>query len=165
MWFWLHDYFACKNHISPIWVDVKYLCCAGEYTTSTRLSNVRSTGWDTQQDIFLAGQKQYWWWECFPIHEIGRIDGGRGIRTGGNVFRIGRNTCYNQENKIPMKITEFKRSGIGLIAEFRWIPNGFPNQEMHCHKTKPPFLRPANPTKHQPPRPQLWCCGWVNARV
>jgi hypothetical protein len=27
-----------------------------------------------------------------------------------------------------MKILEFKRSGIGLIAEFRRIPNGFPNQ-------------------------------------
>jgi hypothetical protein len=30
--------------------------------------------------------------------------------------------------KIPMKIPEFKRSGIGIIAEFRGIPNGFPNQ-------------------------------------
>jgi hypothetical protein len=27
-----------------------------------------------------------------------------------------------------MKIPEFKRSGIGLIAEFRGIPNEFPNQ-------------------------------------
>jgi hypothetical protein len=27
-----------------------------------------------------------------------------------------------------MKIPEFKRSRIGLIAEFRGIPNGFPNQ-------------------------------------
>jgi hypothetical protein len=26
-----------------------------------------------------------------------------------------------------MKILEFKRSGIGLIVEFRGIPNGFPN--------------------------------------
>ncbi len=27
-----------------------------------------------------------------------------------------------------MKIPEFKRSGIGIIAEFRGIPSGFPNQ-------------------------------------
>jgi hypothetical protein len=27
-----------------------------------------------------------------------------------------------------MKILEFKRSGIGSIAKFRGIPNGFPNQ-------------------------------------
>jgi hypothetical protein len=27
-----------------------------------------------------------------------------------------------------MKILEFKRSGTGLIVEFRGIPNGFPNQ-------------------------------------
>jgi hypothetical protein len=27
-----------------------------------------------------------------------------------------------------MKIPEFKRSGIGLIVEFRRIPNRFPNQ-------------------------------------
>jgi hypothetical protein len=31
---------------------------------------------------------------------------------------------YDQKNKIPMKIPEFKR----LIAEFRRIPNGFSNQ-------------------------------------
>jgi hypothetical protein len=68
------------------------------------------------------------WRECFPIHEIGRIDGGRGFRTRKNVFRIGGNTFYDWKNKIPMKILEFKRSGIGLIAEFRGIPTGFPNQ-------------------------------------
>ncbi len=32
------------------------------------------------------------------------------------------------EKKNSMKIPEFKRSGIGLIAEFCGIPNGFPNQ-------------------------------------
>jgi hypothetical protein len=65
------------------------------------------------------------------IHEIGRIDGGREFRTGENVFRIGRNTFYNQKKIIPMKIQEFKRSGIVLIAEFCGIPNGFPNQGAH----------------------------------
>jgi hypothetical protein len=45
------------------------------------------------------------------------------------MFRISKNTFYNQKNKIPMKILEFKRSGIGLIAEFCGIPNGFPNQD------------------------------------
>ncbi len=62
------------------------------------------------------------------IHEIGRIDGGRGFRTKGNVFRIGGNTFYDWKNKIPMKILVFKRSGIGLIVEFCGILNGFPNQ-------------------------------------
>ncbi len=100
----------------------------GIIPTSTQLSIVRSTGWDVLLDIFLAGQKKCWWWEHFPIHEIGRIDGGRGFRTGRNMFRIGGNTFYNQINEIPMKILEFKRSGIGLITEFRGIPNGFPNQ-------------------------------------
>jgi hypothetical protein len=33
-----------------------------------------------------------------------------------------------KEIKFEMKITEFKRSRIGLIAEFCRIPNGFPNQ-------------------------------------
>jgi hypothetical protein len=46
------------------------------------------------------------------------------------VFRIGGNTFYNRKNKIPMKIPEFKRSGIGLIPEFHRIPNGFPNQAL-----------------------------------
>ncbi len=44
------------------------------------------------------------------------------------MFRIGGKTFYDQKNKIPMKIPEFKRSEIGLIAEFCGIPNGFPNQ-------------------------------------
>ncbi len=44
------------------------------------------------------------------------------------MFRIGGNTFYDRKNKIPKKIPEFKRSGIGSIAEFGGIPNGFPNQ-------------------------------------
>jgi hypothetical protein len=67
------------------------------------------------------------YWECFPIHEIRRIDGGKGFQTGKNMLRIGRNTFYDRKNKIPMKIPEFKRSGIGLIAEFHGILNKFPN--------------------------------------
>jgi hypothetical protein len=47
------------------------------------------------------------------------------------VFRIGRSIFYDQKNKILMKILEFMRSGIGLIAEFRRIPNRFPNQARH----------------------------------
>jgi hypothetical protein len=47
------------------------------------------------------------------------------------MFRIGRNTFYDRKNKIWMKIPEFKRLGIGLIVEFRGIPNGFPNQDRH----------------------------------
>jgi hypothetical protein len=47
------------------------------------------------------------------------------------VFRIGKNTFWDQKNKIPMKIPEFKRSEIRLIAEFREIPNGFPNQAIN----------------------------------
>jgi hypothetical protein len=78
---------------------------------------------------FHGGRKQYWWRERFLIHEIGRTNGRRGFRTGGNVFRIGGNTFYDWKNKIPMKIPELKRSGIGLIAEFHRISNGFPNQE------------------------------------
>jgi hypothetical protein len=45
------------------------------------------------------------------------------------MFRIGGNTFHDRKNKIPMKILEFIRSGDGLIAEFRRIPNGFHNQE------------------------------------
>jgi hypothetical protein len=67
--------------------------------------------------------------ERFPIHEIGRIDGGRVFRTGGNVLQIGGNAFYNWKNKILMKIPEFKRSGIRIIAEFRGILRGFPNQD------------------------------------
>jgi hypothetical protein len=67
--------------------------------------------------------------ERFPVHEIGRIDGRRGFRTRKKVFRIRGNTFYDRKNKIPLKIPESKRSEIGIIVEFRGIPNGFPNQE------------------------------------
>jgi hypothetical protein len=66
--------------------------------------------------------------ECFLFHEIGRIDGRRGFQTSRNVFRIGVNTLYDQKNEILMKIPEFKRSRIGIIAEFRGIWSGFLNQ-------------------------------------
>jgi hypothetical protein len=67
--------------------------------------------------------------ECFLIHEIKRINGGRGFQTGGKVLQIGGNTFYDQKNKILMKILEFKRSGIRIIEEFRGIPSGFPSQD------------------------------------
>ncbi len=76
---------------------------------------------------FHGVPKKYSWRERFPIQEIGRIDGGRGFRTKKDVFRIGGNAFYDRKNKIPMKIPKFKRSRIGLIAEFCRIPNGFPN--------------------------------------
>jgi hypothetical protein len=76
----------------------------------------------------------------FLIHEIGRIDGRRGFQTGGNVFRIGGNTFYDQKNKFSMKIPEFKRSGMGLIMEFRGIPNGFPNQVFHLLSSDLPLI-------------------------
>jgi hypothetical protein len=85
-------------------------------------------------DIFLASQKKRCR-ERFLIHEIRRIDGGRGFRTGVNVFQIGGNTFYDWKNKIPMKIPEFKRSGIGIIVEFRGIPSGFPNQVLSLPPT------------------------------
>jgi hypothetical protein len=51
------------------------------------------------------------------------------------MFRIGGNTFYDPKNKIPVKIPEFKRSRKGLIAEFRGILNGFPNQaDQKCTK-------------------------------
>ncbi len=74
-----------------------------------------------QVDVIMAGQKKRQ--EHFPNHEIGRINGGRGFRTGGNVLQIGGNTFYDQKNKILMKIPKFKRSGIGIIAEFHGIPS------------------------------------------
>ncbi len=95
---------------------------------SIQLVIVWSTGWGKQVDVILAGQqktkgvtfsdswnRKNWWWERIPNQK--------------NVFWIGGNTYYNQKNKIPMKIPEFERSGIGIIAEFFWIPNGFPNQD------------------------------------
>jgi hypothetical protein len=56
------------------------------------------------------------------MHEIGRIDDGRGFQTGGKVLQIGGNKFYDRKNEILMKIPEFKRSGIRIIAEFRGNP-------------------------------------------
>jgi hypothetical protein len=99
------------------------------------------------------------WWKCFPIHEIGRIDGGRGFRTRKNVFRIGGNTFYNRKNKISMKIPESKRSKIEKIAEFRRITNGFPNLDwlvVVSPLVLPPSHRPLTPPLS--PRLALACC-------
>jgi hypothetical protein len=56
------------------------------------------------------------------------------------MFKIGGNTFYDQKNEIPMKIPEFKMSGIRIIAEFRRIPNGFPNQASHHQTTTPQHI-------------------------
>jgi hypothetical protein len=81
--------------------------------------------------------------EPFPIHEIGRIDGGKGFETGGKVFRIGWNTFYNQKSEIPIKNPQFKSSRIGIIPEFCRIPCGFPNQgieEGTCHEVERKYI-------------------------
>ncbi len=81
------------------------------------------------------------WRKCFLLNEIGRIDGRRGFRTREKVFRIGGNTFYDQKNKILMKIPESKRSEIKNIAEFRGIPNRFPNLgsiRCPCQQIYPP---------------------------
>jgi hypothetical protein len=62
------------------------------------------------------------------MHDIGRIDYGSGFRTGVNVLRIGRNKFYDRKNEILMKILEFKRSGIGIMAEFCGIQADFPTK-------------------------------------
>jgi hypothetical protein len=87
------------------------------------------------------------WQEGFPIHEIGRINGGRGFRTGKKVFRIGRNTFYDRKNKIPMKIPESKRPEIGIVAELRGIPVGFPNL---ARRFVPNFYRKSLPAGARP---------------
>ena len=46
-----------------------------------------------------------------------------------------------------MKIPVFKWSGIGLIAEFRGIPNGFPNQEFDYAPGQQVLKKVHNPTK------------------
>jgi hypothetical protein len=74
----------------------------------------------------LAGQKKGR--EHFSMHEIKRVDGGRGFQTGGNMLQIGRDKFYGQKNEIPMKNPEFKRSGIRIIAEFHGIRSRFPIQ-------------------------------------
>jgi hypothetical protein len=61
-----------------------------------------------------------------------------------NEFRIGGNTFYDRKNKIPMKIPESKRSEIGIIAEFRGIPNGFPNLGYSLQKTVSAFAVPSH---------------------
>jgi hypothetical protein len=92
----------------------------------------------------MEGQKKRR--ERFPIHEkIGRIDGGRGFQTSGNVLKIGGNTFYNRKNKIPMKIPEFKMSGIRIIAEFRGTLSGSPNQAILDSDTKRQCMRARSP--------------------
>jgi hypothetical protein len=71
------------------------------------------------------------------------------------MFRIGGNTFYDRKNKIPMKIPEFKRSGTGLIAEFRGIPNGFPNQ---VHQFLHPWLSRLGRASVGNPLFKKFCC-------
>jgi hypothetical protein len=43
------------------------------------------------------------------MHEIGRIDGGRGFQTGKNAFKNVGNKFYDGKNEIPMKILGVKK--------------------------------------------------------
>ncbi len=142
MWFWWHDYFASKNHIVTVWVDVDYLSAEfPDWGLYLRPQDYVSFGipakiydwrisWRAEKILMAGTFLDSWnwknrWWKRIPNRK--------------NVFRIGGNTFYNWKNKIPMKILEFKRSGIGLIAEFHKIPNGFPNQ-VYSHISQVYFM-------------------------
>ncbi len=56
------------------------------------------------------------------------------------MFRIGGSTFYDRKNKILMRVPEFKRSGIGLIAELHRILNGFPNQDLDTYFSRMGFF-------------------------
>jgi hypothetical protein len=63
------------------------------------------------------------------MHEIGRINGGKGFQPGGNVFQIGKKKFYDWKNEISI------RSGIRIIAKFRRIPTRFSNQVKQKYTT------------------------------
>ncbi len=44
------------------------------------------------------------------------------------------NKFYDRKNEILMKIPGVKRSGIGIIAEFRGILTGLPNQAIESSR-------------------------------
>jgi hypothetical protein len=69
--------------------------------------------------------------DFFPVHEIGRIDGGKVFQNIGNMFGSGRNMFYNRKNEFLIKIPAGKRSGIRIITEFCGIPSGSPNQDQN----------------------------------
>jgi hypothetical protein len=65
------------------------------------------------------------------------------------VIHIGGNKFYNQKNQIPMKIPEFKRSGVGIIVEFRVITSGFTDQECKRLCLQEPLPVPYVPKKDE----------------
>jgi hypothetical protein len=74
------------------------------------------------------------------------------------VLRIGRNTFYDRENKISMKIPEFKRSRIRIITEFCGILSGFPNQGCSIQKMDMLPYSPSTSTQ------QLKSCAKTSAQ-
>jgi hypothetical protein len=64
-----------------------------------------------------------------------------------------------------MKILEFRRSGNGLVAELRGIPNGFPNQARQEEEEEGAALVLAaqTATRGGSARGSTMCCGAVAA--
>jgi hypothetical protein len=85
--------------------------------------------------------------ETFPDSLNRKNGGGRGFQTRKNVFRIGGNTFYDRKNIIPMKIPEFKRSGIGLNGEFPEFQMDFPTNKLHNIMSESMTIQ-ASPSKH-----------------
>ncbi len=81
------------------------------------------------------------WREGFLVHEIGKINGGRGFQTGKNVFRIGRNTFYDRKNKIPMK-----NSGVQKVLNR--INCRIPRNSKRTYQPSPKATTNTNATAH-----------------
>jgi hypothetical protein len=135
---WLLPYLHLLKTVATIPTSTQISCCY-TYIYSKQLPPYSTQNgcrhlyiYSKQVDVIMAGQENKRR-EHILIHKIGSIDGGRGFQTNGNILQIGGNTFYDRKNKILKRIPEFKRSGIGIIAEFCRNPSRFPNQDL-CRK-------------------------------
>ena len=97
MWFWWHDYFASKNHIIPVWVDVSYLSaglldrglylCPQDYVSLGIPARIFDWIFSRRaKNILMVGTfSNSWNWKNQWREKIW---------TGGNVFRIGGKTYF-----------------------------------------------------------------------
>ncbi len=112
-------------YIKKIFIN---LCVSGRYCKQCDGNGAREKNWCIESWNLMPLTTDIFSGNVVRFMKLEESMAGKGFQTSGNVFQIGGNAFYNQKNKIPMKIPGFKKSRIGIIAEFRGFLSGFPNQ-------------------------------------
>ncbi len=132
--------FACigtSTTITISWYVTKVfinLCVSGRYCEQCDGNGACKKSWCIESQTLMPLATDKYSGNIFQFMKLEESMVGEDSKLAG-MWSNWREYILRSENKIPVKILEFKRSRIGIITEFRRVLSRFPNQAGGCLTT------------------------------